>query len=119
MNSILKKFIGSNKTVDYSSVMVVYKTPEGLWRGFVVPFDITYEAQSKEEVHSVLKDMIASYVEALNMYNHPKHLIDVPLSDKEDETKWSRISWDIFTAMKQNISRIEKSDYYAEAQLPA
>jgi hypothetical protein len=85
MNSILKKFIGSNKTVDYSSVMVVYKTPEGNWRGFVVPFDITYEAKSKKEVQVVLKDMIASYVEALSMYNNPQHLAEVPLSDKDDD----------------------------------
>lgn len=63
--------------------------------------------------------MIVSYAEALNLYNNPKHLADVPLSDKEDETKWSRISWDIFNALKQNISKIERADYYAEAQLPA
>lgn len=119
MNSLLKKITGHKQKVDYSSVMVVYQTHQGNWRGFVVPFDITYEAKTKKEVQFVLKDMISSYVEALNLYNHPQHLAEIPLSDKEDETKWSRISWDIFNALKQNISRVEKADYYAEAQLPA
>jgi len=119
MNAILKKLTGSKDTVDYSSVMVVYKTDESTWRGFVVPYDITYEADSKEQVREVLNSMIASYCEALHQYNNPAHLTEVPLSDKDDEKKWSKISWDVFMNLKKSVSKIEQTDYYVEAQLPA
>lgn len=119
MYQILNKITGVKSIVDYSSVMVIYQTSEGSWRGFVVPFDITYEAETKSEVKKVLHDMIFSYVQALKEYDNPSHLADVPLSDNEDEKKWSRISWDVFSQLKNNISRIERNDYYAEAQLPA
>lgn len=119
MNTILEKNVGTKEKVDFSSVMVIYETPTGTQRGFVVPFDLTYEADTKNEVQTVLKDMIASYVDALEIYKSPKHLADLPLSDKDDETKWSRISWDIFIALKKGVSKIERPDYYAEAQLPA
>lgn len=119
MNSILKKLTGTKDIVDFSSVMVIYKSHESTWRGFVVPFDITYEADSREEVREVLNNMIHSYLEALQEYDNPDHLAVVPLSDKEDEKKWSNISWDVFTKLKKSVSKIEQSDYYAEAQLPA
>jgi len=119
MNSILKKLTRHRDTVDYSSVMVIYKSDDSSWRGFVVPYDITYEADTKEEVREVLSNMIPSYTEALAIYNNPSHLADIPLSDKEDETKWSRISWDVLKKLKSRVSKIEQSDYYAEAQLPA
>lgn len=118
MNSILKTITGLKDKVEYSSVMIIYQTSEGAWRGFVVPFDITYEAKTKDEVRNVLQDMISSYVDALHKYGNPAHLADVPLSDQEDEKKWSRISWDVLRHLKNNIPKVEKTDYYAEAQLP-
>jgi hypothetical protein len=119
MNSILERLTGKVVGSDYSSVIVVYQASETLWRGFVVPFDITYEAESKDEVVQVLRDMLDSYIAALHQYDSPKHLTNVPLSFEGDAVKWSKISWEVFSKLKKNISKFDQTDYYAEAQLPA
>jgi len=119
MISLLKKKIASAPTLDYSSFMVIYQTDDATWRGFVVPFDITYESESKETVQTVLNDMIHSYVEALRQYDNPGHLAKVPLSDEQDNKKWSRISLEVLNQLKNNIPKIQGSDYYVEAQSPA
>lgn len=121
MTSILDRVIKKvyQKKLDYSSVMIVYQTDEETWRGFVVPFDITFESDSKEEVISVLKNMINSYVEGLHEYKNPTHLEIVPLSYEEDLKKWSSVSQELSVNLMNKISKIESTDYYAEAQLPA
>ena len=118
MQSLINKFIGE-KTVDFSSVIVTYQTDEGLWRGFVMPFDITYEAEDRDTVVQVLKDMHVSYVDGLRKYDNPEHLANVPLSHAEDSKKWQSISIELINKLRSNISKIETSSYYAEAQLPA
>ncbi len=62
----------------------IYKTKDGLWRGFVVPYDITHEAKTKKEVEEVLPKLVELYEEGLAKYKNPSHLVSVPLSDKED-----------------------------------
>jgi hypothetical protein len=119
MNSLLAKLTGKKTDIDYSSVMVVYQTPDKSWRGFVVPFDITFEADTKKEVVQVLNDMIHSYVEGLKKYEHPAHLTCVPLSYQGDASMWSRVSIEVFSKLRQNIRKQESVDYYAEAQVPA
>lgn len=109
----------TQKKFEYSSVMVVYKTEDTTWRGFVMPFDITFEAESREKVVQVLRDMTNSYVEGLKDYNSPEHLSNVPLSYEKDTQKWLTISQDLTNKLLNRISKIESPDYYAEAQLPA
>ena len=106
-------------TMCHSSVMVVYSTPNGTWRGFVVPFDLSFEGSSKEEVETVLKSMINSYVDGLRKYNNPAHLSAVPLSEPSDVKKWSDIAMELIVSLNKDVSKISGSDYYAEAQLPA
>jgi len=103
----------------YSSIMVTYKTESGSWRGFVVPFDVTYEADTKEEVETVLHEMIESYLQALRIYKNPNHLNQVPLSHPDDQRKWSSIGVEVFNKLSHKASKIVGANYYAEAQLPA
>lgn len=121
MKSIIDRLIGAqNKTqFDFSSVLVVYQIEPQLWRGFVMPFDITYEAESKDEVVDILRQMTEVYVDGLKEYNNPTHLSDVPLSNGLDTNKWISISQDLTNKLLNKISRVDTTDYYAEAQLPA
>ncbi len=120
MQKLLNKIIGrKEKEVAYSSVIVTYVSESGMWRGFVMPYDITYEAETKEKVVKVLRDMISSYRSALHEYNRPSHLADVPFSYAEDEKKWHTISIEVTNKLLNRVAKIESPDYYAEAQLPA
>ena len=105
--------------LDCTAVSVVYKSKNGLYRGFVQPYDITYEGKTRDQVMSVLKNMTIQYEEGLRRYDNPSHLSSVPLSDEEDREKLN----DIFPGlMRQLVSKhfkVVTPDYYAEAKLPA
>lgn len=104
----------------YSSASVVYKSEiSGLWRGFVLPYDITYEASTREEVITVLREMVESYEDALRKYGHPGHLRMVPLSDPEDIRKNQEISTELMNNLLAGHSKVEHPKYYAEAKLPS
>lgn len=108
------------KTFECSTITVSYKAKEGFWRGFVLPYDVTYEADSKDKVMNVLKDMVSSYEQGLRKYNNPPHLKNVPiLSSPEDNQKWREISVDVVNNFLVNKLKISGSDYYAETKLPA
>jgi len=113
------KIVSDKQTTEFSSIIVTYQSEEGLWRGFVVPFDITFEASSRDEVLSVLKDMQSSYLEGLKKYDNAPHLANVPLSHLEDNRKWQDILIELMNKLHSGVSKIENSDYYAEAQIPA
>jgi len=119
MRALLEQIGISSKRLDYSSVMVVYQTGEHSWRGFVVPFDITFEAETKREVVSALRDMIDSYVDGLHQYHNPAHLENVPLSYEPDRQKWFAISQGLIVKLMNKVREVDTPDYYAEAQLPA
>lgn len=116
---VLKNIKKNQEKIDYSSVLVAYKVKDGVWRGFVHPFDITYESATKKEVVSVLKDMLDAYVDGLHRYGNPAHLSNVPLSHTSDSAKWQRISIDLMSKLQAGIPKVVTKDYYAEAQLPA
>jgi hypothetical protein len=80
-----------NNSITYSHFAHIYKTKEGKWRGFFVPYDVTYEARTKKEVEEVLPKMVTLYEDGLKKYNNPSHLISVPLSHDEDREEF--ISW--------------------------
>jgi hypothetical protein len=102
-----------------SSVSVSYESKEGSWRGFVIPYDLTYEADTKEAVMKVLQDMVLSYEAALKEYGSPSHLASVPLTDEEDISKFHKIKNDLVSKLKSNKLTIRSASYYAEAKLPA
>jgi hypothetical protein len=105
--------------VDYSSVNIIYKSSNGTWRGFVRPYDITYEAPTKDKVITVLREMVIQHEECLKRYDYPDHLASVPLSDDEDIKKFNEISMNLMNNLLTKHGKIISSDYYAEAKLPA
>ena len=108
-----------NNQVNYSSVNVVYKSKGGLYRGFVQPYGITYEAETQKKVVDVLRDMVKVYEDTLKRYDNPEHLKHVPLSYPEDQEKYIAISPQLITELSANHSKILKPHYYAEAKLQA
>lgn len=108
-----------NPTLPCSSFLVTYQSKSGSWRGFVMPYDITFEADSKNKVVEVLKEMTDSYTEGLNNYDNPIHLANVPLSDEEDQTKFNEIGHDLINKLLAKEIKIDSSTYYAEAKLRA
>lgn len=115
----ISKKVANPFKLDYSSVIVAYVSKEGLWRGFVMPYDITYEADSRQKVVTVLRKMLVQYEKGLKRYNHPAHLLTVPLSDKEDQAKLSKISMELVNGMLTKKLKNVGADFYAEAKLPA
>ena len=67
MRTFLNKLMGTNSqtNVGYATVMVVYQLDKNTWRGFVMPFDITFEGETREQVVTILKNMIGSYIDGL------------------------------------------------------
>lgn len=80
----------SSGVIQYQKFAHIYKTAEGLWRGFVAPYDVTYEAKTKKKVEEILPKLVALYEEGLEKYKYPKHLTSVALSDKEDRNEFFR-----------------------------
>lgn len=115
----MKTLIREKTKLDCSAVNIVYKSKNGLYRGFVQPYDITYEDETKEKVLSVLKDMTFQYEEGLKRYNNPSHLSCVPLTDEEDRAKWNDISPSLIQQLATKNFKVVTPDYYAEAKLCA
>ena len=117
------KTIDKNKAtatkLDCSSVSVVYKSKNGLYRGFVQPYDITYEASTQKKVLDVLNEMIGEYEDGLKKYDYPSHLCTVPLSDMEDREKLNEIAPSLFSKLLSKKYKIITPNYYAEARIPA
>ena len=111
--------IRQKNKLDCSSVSVVYKSKNGLYRGFVQPYDITYESDTHTKVLEVLKEMTSEYEDGLIKYNHPSHLLHIPLSDEEDKEKLNNIAPHLFGNLLNKNYKINTPDYYAEAKLPA
>jgi len=118
MKSLVKKVLRNVvPNVDCTAVSVVYKSKNGLYRGFVQPYDITYEGETKEQVLAVLKDMIVQYEEGLKRYNFPSHLSSVSLSDEEDREKLADIFPGLLQHLREKHFQVTTPDYYAEAKL--
>lgn len=111
--------INIQQNLPYSCVTVAYQPTKGTWRGFVMPYGITYEAPTKEKIFSVLREMVDLHEDALREYNHPEHLTKVPLDDKQDIEKYNKISMELMNNLLAKNSKIHGADYYAEAKLPA
>lgn len=120
MKTINKRNKLSNcPTVDCTAISVVYKSKSGLYRGFVQPYDITFEDTTKDKVLSALREMIEIYEDGIRTYNHSSNLIDVPLSDDEDREKWNAISPNLSQRLFKKEFKITTPFYYAEAKLPS
>lgn len=94
MISTTLKTASSKKVDSYRKFVHIYKTKEGLWRGFATPYDVSYEAKTKKKVEEVLPKLVELYEDGLAKYKNPQHLMIVPISDEEDRNEfiaWSKL----------------------------
>jgi len=91
MSLITRTRTSKNNTIDrYQKFTHIYQTKKGLWRGFVTPYDVTYEDKTREKVEGVLPKLVKLYEEGLKKYNNPPHLAVVSLTDDEDIAEFNR-----------------------------
>jgi hypothetical protein len=95
-----------------SSIMVAYKSKSGSWRGFVYPYNITTEADSKDLAHIALTEMTEVYEEGLRKYDFPAHLKSRPLSDEEDREVFNRLA--VESIVRQG--KVSNPNLYAESR---
>jgi hypothetical protein len=98
--------------LDASSIMVSYKSKSGTWRGFVYPYNITTEADSKDMAHTALAEMVEVYEEGLKKYDFPSHLKSRPLSDEEDKEVFNRLA--VESIVRQG--KVSNTNLYAESR---
>lgn len=118
-NTMTRGRVTATPKIDFSSFIIAYKTKSNSWRGFVMPYAVTYEASSRKKVVDVLREMVESYEEGLKKYNYPEHLKKVPLSEEEDREIWVKHGEDIIHNLLAKKSVFETNNYYGEAKLPA
>lgn len=74
-------------------ILVVYKSKNGLWRGFCNPYDVTCNSDTKEEAKQQLIKLVRLYEEGLQKYHNPRHLVFKELSSKEDDKLFRAVIW--------------------------
>jgi len=101
-------------------ILVVYKSKNGYWHGFCHPYDVSCNAEIKEEVINNLEELVETYEKSLERYGNPIHLIEKKLSDKEDQEKfkkiWPYVSKKIAEHIKTAHSPIRYSQYLSRAK---
>ncbi|MFA5368582.1 MAG: hypothetical protein WC303_01075 [Candidatus Paceibacterota bacterium] len=107
---------------------VIYKNPDGSWRAFCYPFDISCEAVTKEKAMEKLEKLINLYIEGLKKYNYPEHLIKKELSYEQDKKMLivvkkelvkelqKRLKKDVFNCDSNNDVEIIKKGLFSSYQ---
>jgi hypothetical protein len=114
MSTVMQRKSLKNRAVetDLSYVLVAYKSKNGSWRGFVQPYDITIEADSKGKAIESLREMVESYEEGLKKYSYPPHLSIKHLSNEEDNEVFNQLALKSISEK----GKLEKANFYAEAK---
>lgn len=100
------------KEVNCSCVIVTYKSKNGTWRGFVHPYNITTESDTKAQALTALREMVDMYEEGLRKYDHPNHLANKHLTDEEDNQMFNKLAIESII----NQGSVTGKDYYAETK---
>ncbi len=108
--SIMKRTMSGRKAVNFSAILVAYKSKEGYWKGFAHPYGVTSQAKSKMKALELLKELVEAYRKELKKYGFPSHLVHQTLVDVEDREMFSVVVKD---AVDQK-GIIDKEDYHAE-----
>jgi len=111
MNTATQKS-GQLVKFDFNSVLVTYRAKNGSWRGFVAPYNITTEAETKEQAQTALQEMVEVYEEGLKKYDYPEHLTVVTLSDDEDKDVFNHLAVKALV----NQGKIESPTCHAETR---
>jgi len=112
LNTINGKLANHFRKVDYSYVLATYKSKNGSWRGFVHPYDITIEADTKEKAVKALEDMVIAYEEGLAAHGSPSHLARKVLSDDEDRDFFHNLTIEALSGK----GKIDEENFYAQAK---
>ncbi|MDR3548074.1 MAG: hypothetical protein P4M11_07415 [Candidatus Pacebacteria bacterium] len=111
IKNLLSKQSDVKNELDCSSVIVVYSSKNGSWRGFVRPYDITIETETRNQAIEALKDMLETYRNMLKKYNYPEHLQTKPFSDDEDRSFFDKIALEALVGK----GKVNTKSFYAEA----
>ncbi len=84
------------------------------WRGFCVPFDVSCHAQSSKEAMKILKNLTELYIEGLEKYNYPKHLIKQNISEPEDRKVFKLLWPKIHKEISIGINKYQKLQKFLE-----
>ena len=68
---------------------VVYKSKNGLFRGFCSPYDVTCESATAKEAMAKLDSLVDLYEDGLKKYKFPRHLSIKDLTNDEDKKVFS------------------------------
>lgn len=91
MQTTAKKMQNIASENSYNIVSVVYKSTEGYWKGFVHPYDVTVQANTKKDAIAKLEVSLRLYEEGLRKYAYPKHLIFPSVFDQEDREAFNKV----------------------------
>ena len=96
--------------VDFSAILVVYKSMENTWKGFAYPYNVTTESDTKTNALATLRGLVEAYEDELKKFNFPSHLVNKSLTDLEDREIFQRV---IDDAVAQK-GIVDKTSYHAE-----
>lgn len=98
------------KTVDFSAILVVYKSQEGYWKGFAHPYNVTVEGNTKKETLDNLKELVEAYEDELRNFGFPVHLVNKVQDDLENRQIFSRVVDDAI----EEKGIVDQLNYHAE-----
>lgn len=100
---------------DLLPLIVVYKTEDKLWRGFVDPYGETTEASTKEAAVEKMRVLTAAYKSTVEEYGSPKHLVYAGIGDLADREVFSNIvSQKILMEKLHSEGKVEGKFFYVE-----
>lgn len=101
---------------DFKAILVVYKTNEGVWRGFIHPYGETTEADSKEEAIKKLRLLADAYHEVIKTYGSPIHLRNGHLEDVQDREvfSWVTRNGSIMEKISSGKDNVDTTNCYVE-----
>jgi len=90
-------------------IEAVYRSKDGTWRGFCVPFDISCTAETAEKAMKAIDELVELYIDGLKKYGFPVHLTVKELSDEEDRKVFGRVLKHVIADMTKKMrSDLEK-----------
>lgn len=101
----------------FAPIMVVYKLPQGGWKGFVQPYGETTEATTKQAAVKQLRELTAAYQDMTQEYGNPRHLVHAGLGDSLDREvfAWVFGNKEIMEKLHSKAGKADSDTLYVEA----
>ncbi len=91
LKNVKKNLDVMHKEVDFSALLITYKSELGYWRSFAYPYDVTAQAPSKKNALEKLRILVQDYQNALKEYGYADHLVHPPITRLEDRKKFDTV----------------------------